>query len=64
MKIFNIKCVDNLLIQRPANITNIKKNHFKQSLLNQINYNKIKKETEKIQSLKNEELIQKELLKK
>lgn len=48
MKIFNIKCVDNLLIQRPANITNIKKNHFKQSLLNQINYNKIKKETEKI----------------
>ncbi|XP_026807006.1 uncharacterized protein DDB_G0285917-like [Rhopalosiphum maidis] len=56
-------CDNYILKQRPENINNIKNNHFKQSLLNQINYNKIKKETEKIQSLKNEELIQKELLK-
>ncbi|KAF0761801.1 Uncharacterized protein FWK35_00013435 [Aphis craccivora] len=52
-----------ILKKRPASINIEKKNNFKQSLLDQIKCNKIKKETDKIESLKNEKLMQKELLK-
>eukprot|EP00102_Acyrthosiphon_pisum_P024679 XP_016661889.1 PREDICTED: uncharacterized protein LOC107884413 [Acyrthosiphon pisum] len=49
---------------RPSSITNVKKRvNFKHSLIDQIECNKIKKETEKIASLKCEKLMQNELLK-
>lgn len=55
-----------LLIQRPTSIRNNseKKRKLKQSLLDQIEYNKIKTKTDKTVSLKNEKLMQEELLKK
>ncbi|KAE9537616.1 hypothetical protein AGLY_006639 [Aphis glycines] len=57
------KKVDSYILKkRPASINIEKKNNFKQSLLDQIQCNKIKKETDKIESLKNEKLMQKELL--
>ncbi|XP_022161651.1 uncharacterized protein LOC111027556 [Myzus persicae] len=53
-----------VLKQRPSSITNFEKRvNFKHSLLDQIECNKVKKETDKIASLKCEKLMQKELLK-
>ncbi|XP_050066269.1 uncharacterized protein LOC126555381 [Aphis gossypii] len=58
------KNVDSYILKiRPASINIEKKNNFKQSLLDQIKCNKIKKETDKIESLKNEKLMQTELSK-
>ncbi|KAE9524999.1 hypothetical protein AGLY_015049 [Aphis glycines] len=59
-----LKQISDYNYNRPANINNIeKKVDFKQSLLDQIKCNKIKKETDKFESLKNEKVMQKELLK-
>ncbi|KAL4098782.1 hypothetical protein QTP88_023320 [Uroleucon formosanum] len=52
------------LKKRPSSITNIEKRvNFKHSLLDQIECNKIKKETEKMATLKREKMMQNELLK-
>lgn len=58
--------IKHLLIQRPTSIcdNSEKKRNLKQSLMDQIEYNKIKTKTDKMASLKNEKRMQEELLKK